>query len=232
MPRELNTQVLIVGGGTGGVAAALAAADMGMSVILTEETDWPGGQLTSQAVPPDENGSLKNNKGGGTRRYHEYRARARDYYRRNHPLTDAAKNDPKLNPGGGGVSPICHEFRIGVAAIDEMLAPHRTTGRVRVLTRYKPVSADVDGDRVRAVTLKNLRDGSTVTVSAPYVLDATELGDLLPMTKTEYVTGAESVKETNEPHATETPQPENVQSFTWCFAMAFDPAPGANRVID
>jgi hypothetical protein len=232
MPRELNTQVLIVGGGTGGVAAALAAADMGMDVVLTEETDWLGGQLTSQAVPPDENGSLKNNKGGGTRRYHEYRARVRDYYRRNHPLTDAAKNDPKLNPGGGGVSPICHEFRIGVAAIDEMLAPHRTTGRVRVLTRYKPVSADVDGDRVRAVTLKNLSDNSTVTASAPYVLDATELGELLPLTKTEYVSGAESVKEHNELHATESPQPENVQSLTWCFAMAYDPAPGANHVID
>ena len=26
----------------------------GMRVVLTEETDWIGGQLTSQAVPPDE----------------------------------------------------------------------------------------------------------------------------------------------------------------------------------
>src|SRR5688572_20170015 len=227
MPRELNTQVLIVGGGTGGVAAALAAADMGMSVILTEETDWLGGQLTSQAVPPDENGSLKNNKGGGTRRYHEYRARVRDYYRRNHPLTDAAKNDPKLNPGGGGVSPICHEFRIGVACLEAMLAPHITTGRVRVLTRHKPGAAHVTGDRVRAVHLVNLHNSTTVVVTAPYILDATELGDLLPMTKTEYVTGAESKKQTGEPHATDTPQPENVQSFTWCFPVAFDPTPGA-----
>lgn len=52
---ELNADVLVVGGGLGGVAAALAACRAGRRVVLTEETDWIGGQLTSQAVPPDEN---------------------------------------------------------------------------------------------------------------------------------------------------------------------------------
>ncbi|WP_143681047.1 FAD-dependent oxidoreductase, partial [Streptomyces sp. 2R] len=49
-----ETDVLIAGGGTGGVAAALAACRAGRTAVLTEETDWIGGQLTSQAVPPDE----------------------------------------------------------------------------------------------------------------------------------------------------------------------------------
>lgn len=230
--RELRADVLIVGGGTGGVAAALAGAALGKRVVLTEETDWLGGQLTSQAVPPDENAAIRDGKHGATRRYFEFRRRVRDYYRQNHPLTDAARNDPKLNPGGGGVSPICHEPRVAVAAMDAMLAPHVTTGRVRALMRHKPVRADVDGDRVRAITLRNLRDGSEVTVCAPYVLDATELGDLLPMTRTEYVTGAESKQQTGEPHAADTPQPGNVQSFTWCFAAGFDPSPGADHVIE
>jgi NADPH-dependent 2,4-dienoyl-CoA reductase/sulfur reductase-like enzyme len=51
---ELTCDVLIVGGGCGGVAAALAASDLGHRVVLTEPGDWLGGQLTSQAVPPDE----------------------------------------------------------------------------------------------------------------------------------------------------------------------------------
>src|SRR5215217_188494 len=123
--REMRADLLVVGGGTGGVAAALAAAALGKRVILTEETDWVGGQLTSQAVPPDENTSLKENKGGCTKRYMDFRERVRRYYRENLPLTDEAKNDPKLNPGGGGVSPICFEPRIGVAALESMLAPHR-----------------------------------------------------------------------------------------------------------
>src|SRR3712207_8348422 len=39
---------------SGGCAAALAACRAGLRVVLSEETDWIGGQLTSQAVPPDE----------------------------------------------------------------------------------------------------------------------------------------------------------------------------------
>jgi NADPH-dependent 2,4-dienoyl-CoA reductase/sulfur reductase-like enzyme len=53
-PR-IDADIVIIGGGLGGCAAALAAARNGLRVILTEETDWIGGQLTSQAVPPDEN---------------------------------------------------------------------------------------------------------------------------------------------------------------------------------
>ena len=51
---EVEADVLVVGGGLGGVAAALAAARHGRRVVLTEEYQWLGGQLTSQAVPPDE----------------------------------------------------------------------------------------------------------------------------------------------------------------------------------
>jgi len=230
--RELKCDVLIIGGGTGGVAAALGAAALGKTVILTEETNWVGGQLTSQAVPPDENTVLRENKPGGTARYRAFREGVRDYYRRNHPLTDAAKADPKLNPGGGSVSPVCHEFPIGVAVLEAMLAPHRTTGRVRLMTKYKPVAAQVDGDRVRSVTLHSLLDHHDITITAPYVLDATELGDVLKLTKTEYVTGAESQKQTGEPHAADTPMPDNVQGFTWCFPIAFDPREGADYTID
>src|SRR5436190_23514323 len=48
--RETECEVLIVGGGMGGVAAALAAARAGRAVLLAEETDWLGGQMTAQGV--------------------------------------------------------------------------------------------------------------------------------------------------------------------------------------
>ena len=51
---ELTCDVMVVGGGCGGVAAALAATDLGRSVVLADTGSWLGGQLTSQAVPPDE----------------------------------------------------------------------------------------------------------------------------------------------------------------------------------
>jgi NADPH-dependent 2,4-dienoyl-CoA reductase/sulfur reductase-like enzyme len=52
--KERQTDILIIGGGLGGFAGALAALRLGKSVIITEETDWIGGQITAQAVPPDE----------------------------------------------------------------------------------------------------------------------------------------------------------------------------------
>src|SRR5215469_12488656 len=69
--RELRADVVIVGGGCGGVAAALAAARGGARVLLTEESDWIGGQLTAQAVPPDEHPWIESF--GATRSYRRFR---------------------------------------------------------------------------------------------------------------------------------------------------------------
>jgi len=226
--REQAADLVIAGGGVGGVAAALAAARNGRSVILTEETDWIGGQLTSQAVPPDEHRWIE--EFGGTRAYRDYRNRVREYYRRNYPLTPEARSNPHLNPGLGRVSRLCHEPRVSLAVLHEMLAPHVSAGRVRILLEHQPVAADVEGDRVRALEVRNLRSGSSHTLRGGYFLDATELGDLLPITKTEYVTGFESRKQTGEPHAPEAAQPDNMQAFTCCFAV--DYLKGQDHTID
>ena len=61
-------------------------------------------------------------------------------------------------------------------------------------------------------------------------MDATELGDLLPLTKTEYVCGAEGRAATGERHAPEARDPQNQQAFTVCFAM--DHLPGESHVMD
>ncbi len=217
--RELRCDVAILGGGTGGCAAALAAARNGMRVILTEETDWVGGQLTSQAVPPDEHPWIE--AFGGTRLYRNYRNAVREYYRRLYPLTEEARGRGNFNPGDGRVSRLTHEPRVSLAVLEEMLAPHVSGSRLIVLLRHQPVAADVAGDRIRSVTVKSLASGREQTLHASYFLDATEQGDLLPLTRTEYVTGFESRKQTGEPHAPERAQAQNVQAFTCCFAMDY-----------
>ena len=52
--KTMNFDVVIFGGSLGGTLAAYSAAKSGKSVGLFEKTEWIGGQLTSQAVPPDE----------------------------------------------------------------------------------------------------------------------------------------------------------------------------------
>jgi hypothetical protein len=187
-------------------------------VILTEETDWIGGQLTAQAVPPDEHPWIE--RFGCTRTYRELRDRIRDHYRRHLPLTARARRLRRLNPGNGWVSRLCHEPRVALAVLEEMLAPHVHRERVTVLTRHRLESAETTGDRVEAVQVRDLETGDLVTVTAFYFLDGTDVGDLLPLAGVEYVTGAESGGDTGEPHALDgPPEPLDIQSITVCFAM-------------
>jgi hypothetical protein len=209
---DLETEVLVVGGGLGGVAAALAALRAGRRVVLTEEYPWLGGQLTSQAVPPDEHTWVE--RFGVTASYRALRERIRDYYRSHYPLTERSRAARELNPGAGFVSRLCHEPRVAVAVVESLLAPYRGGGRLVVLQPARPVSVETDGDRVTAVRLS-----TGDTVRAPYVLDATETGELLPLSGTEYVTGFESQDETGEPSAPSQAQPLNMQAVSVCFAI-------------
>lgn len=215
--HELRCDVLVVGGGLGGVAAALAAADLGRTVILTEEYMWLGGQLTSQAVTLDEHSWIE--QFGATGRYRALRDGIRDYYRRAYPLTAQARATRTLNPGNGLVSRLCSEPSAGAHVIEEMLAPYVSSGRVTILQPAVPTSAQVSGDTVESVTLELTAESREVTVHADFVLDGTELGDLLPLTGAEHVTGFESRHETGEPSGPEHAQPHNQQAFSWCFVI-------------
>jgi hypothetical protein len=217
--RELKADLVVIGGGVGGVACALAAARTGLKVILTEEYEWVGGQLTSQAVPPDEHPWIEEQ--GSTRTYRDFRTKVRDYYRRNYPLTEEARKNPKLNPGNGSVSKLCHEPRVALAVLLEMLAPHVAAGRVTLLQPYVPVLADVRADVVENVEVAQIGGPGRFSLQAPYFVDATETGELLPLTKTEYVTGAEARRDTKEPHAPLDANPDNHQAFTYCLAIDY-----------
>ncbi len=226
--REIGADVVICGGGLGGLAAALAACRNGLRVVLTEETDWVGGQLTSQAVPPDEHRWIE--QFGCTRTYRALRDGIRDYYRRNHPLTEAARARPHLNPGSGLVSRLCHEPRVALAVLEGMLAPWVGGGRLTVLREHRATGVEMDGDWARSVKVRSSRSGTERVLRAPWILDATELGDLLALGKVEHRTGAEGRDATGEPHAPEKLDPSNQQAFTVCFAV--EHRPGEDHTIE
>ena len=69
------------------------------------------------------------------------------------------------------------------------------------MLEHRVVGADLKGDLVQALKARNLRTNSEVTLGARFFIDATELGDLLPLTKTEFVVGAEAASDTGELHA-------------------------------
>jgi len=226
--QELRCDVAVIGGGTGGYAAALSALRNGMNVVLTEETDWVGGQLTSQAVPPDEHTWIE--EFGSTASYRKYRKEVRDYYRKHFPLTSDARSKPYLNPGNGSVSRLTHEFRVSVAVLEAQLHPYLASGKLTVLYYHVPQSATTHGDTVDSVTVQSLKTKDHKIIRARYFLDATELGDLLTMAGVESVTGAESRNTTQEISAPLVADPQASQGVAHCFAM--DHLDGEDHTIE
>ena len=157
---------------------------------------------------------------GGTRSYYDLRNRIRKKYFETYGV-DAP------NPGNGWVSHLCFEPKVGERVLREMLEPHFAEN-LMLLERHFPVKARVENDVVKAVILKG-PEGELVGLEARYFLDATELGDLLPLTDTAYVTGAEAKSDTGEAGAPDEARPDEVQSLTWCFAAEY--CPGESHII-
>lgn len=218
--REIKADLAVIGGGLGGVAATLAALRQGLRVVISEEGDRLGGQLTAQAVPPDEHPWIE--QFGCTASYRHLRQDIREYYRRFYPLTETARQTTALNPGNGFVSQLCHEPLVSSAVIEAYLRPYISGQRLTVLLSHKPIAAAVDHDSLQAVTLRNQAD-ETITITAKHFIDASELGDLLPLCGAEHVIGAESQQETGEPHAAAQANPLNQQSHSWCFIIDYQP---------
>lgn len=214
--REVQADVAIIGGGLGGCAAALAVLQRGHTVVMTEPTDWVGGQLTQQGVPPDENRWVESF--GATQSYREFRSRWRTLYRTNYPLvpldTDAATN---LNPGACLVSRLCAEPSTAHQVLWSMLDFWRFQKRLTVFLHSEPVRVETAGDHVLAVRIRT--PAGELDVHAPFFLDATEDGTLLPLAGVEHIAGAEP--DTGELHASPNPSPNNQQAATWCFAMEY-----------
>ena len=228
LSRQLSADVVVAGGGVGGCAAALSCLRNNLSVIVTEETDWIGGQLTQQGVPPDEHPWIETH--GATALYRDFRNHVRQYYKSHYPLTDSARDRKFLNPGNAMVSELSHEPRVALAVLYQMLMPYISSGKLTVLLDTRVVAAEVNGSKVQALKVVNEESGNAVSLFAPYFVDATELGDLLPLTGTEYVTGSESKSMTGELHAAKKADQNNLQAFSVCFSM--DYVPGENHVID
>ncbi|MEM8967263.1 MAG: FAD-dependent oxidoreductase [Bacteroidota bacterium] len=226
--NEYTADLIVAGGGLGGCAAALSALRNGLRVVMTEETDWIGGQITQQGVPPDEHQWIETH--GATQLYRDFRNAVRQHYFQNYPVTEAARQQQYFNPGNGAVSRLCHEPRVALAVLEAMLAPYLSNRQLTLLLNHKIISADVDNDQVKALIAQNIQTEKEITLTAPYFADATELGDLLPLTNTEYVTGAEAKSDTSELHAAEKADPANQQSFTMCLAM--DYVPGTENLIE
>ena len=210
--------VIVVGGSLGGAAAALSAGSSSYSVCLFEESNWIGGQYSAQGVTkPDENHYIETV--GSTASYRNFRHAVRAFYRNNYRLSAQGANQPTLNPGGPFPG-FATEPHVASNTLKQRLQA-RPNIHVRLNTRITNVA--VAGDEVQSVTAVG-PNGTATVYTAKYFLDATDLGDLLPMAGVEYTLGAEAQSDTGEPNAPASARPDWIQPITCVVALEHRPS--------
>lgn len=172
--------VIIVGGGTSGTAAAIQAARSGADVLLVEEHEWLGGMLTSAGVSATD-GSYKLR--GGI--WDEFRDSLEAYY----GGADALKT--------GWVSNVMFEPSVG-ARIFRNIAAREKNLEIRYNTVASGFEHLQDGWKVTLDT-----EGKKSSVTGGILVDGTELGDVAAAIGIPYDIGMESRHDTHEDVAPE-----------------------------
>ena len=139
-------------------------------------------------------------------------------------IASAAGSLPKrppaenLNPGSCYVSPLCFEPKAGVDVLEAMLRNPRLT----LFLRTAIFAVDRRGAVIESALAWQFDQRQVIRFRPRFVLDATEMGDLLPLAKVPYVVGSEAQSQTAEPDAAAAPNPACVQSFTYPFVVERD----------
>lgn len=187
--------VLVVGGGTSGVAAGIQSARLGASTLIAEQTGWLGGMLTSAGVSAvDGNYNLPAGLWG------EFKAGLEEYYGGPDALRTGWVSSVLFEPSVG--NRILHEM----AQKEKHLALWKNTG-------FIDARRTGDGWEVRLDS-----GGGIKTVRAKILIDATELGDVAKACGAGYDVGMEARSETGEDIA---PQYANniVQDLTYTAVL-------------
>ncbi|MBC7972020.1 MAG: FAD-dependent oxidoreductase [Verrucomicrobia bacterium] len=195
--QELITDVLVVGGGTGGTAAAIQAARFGAKTILVSEFGWLGGMLTSAGVSaPDGNELLALQTG-------LWGAFLRELKQRQPEGLDH-----------GWVSFFTYDPRVGAQIFADWVA---ALPNLQWIAGQTPEAVLLDGHRLTGVRFQ------AVTIRANTTLDGTELGDLLALGDIPHRWGWELQAEFGEPSApvsaNRLTQQYPVQAPTWVVMM-------------
>jgi hypothetical protein len=234
--REEHYDIVIVGASLGGVAAALRASALGANVCLLEASSWAGGQYSGQGLTRgDDNqyvdqGTSGARGVGSTALYRRFREGARAFYSGSFALSAQGKAMKPFDPG----APTQHfatNLRIAPrAAHDVLLAMLAGTHPAVTVRLQTPIhAAELAGNRVTAVRARPFY-GVETRYHASFFLDATDLGELLPLANVPHRVGAESTAQTGEPFTPATPQPAWLQPNTVPIALELRP-PGENHTI-
>jgi len=206
--NQLQADVLVVGGGTGGTAAALQAARRGAKTILVSQWPMLGGMLTSAGVVAPDGNELAAFQTG------IWGAFLREL---NHRQPQGLDN--------AWVSFFTYHPQIGANIFADWV---KAEPNLLWIPEQEPLEVIKQGNKITEVRF------NSCTIHAKIILDGTELGDLLELAEIPYRWGWEPKDQWQEPSApielstlmkTTPPKPPvhrglgGGQAPTWVFIM-------------
>lgn len=191
-----NCDVLVIGGGTGGTAAALQSARLGAKTVLVESGDILGGMLTAAGVSCTDGNEYLD---GGI--WNEFRQLLYKHY-----------NNTRLNTGW--VSNTCFEPHVGDSIFKAMASREKN---LRVYYGYNLYTVTGKNQRLTgAVFIDNLHY-TKINIQAKIVIDATETGDVMAMAHVPYDLGMDDPAVSGETEARE--KNNIIQDLTWAAVL-------------
>ncbi|MFD0795572.1 FAD-dependent oxidoreductase [Mucilaginibacter litoreus] len=179
--ETIKIDVLIIGGGASGVAAAIQSARSKVSTMLIETGPWLGGSMTAGGMCV-----LDANRNFPSGIYGEFRQHVKDYYKLRLGYDTTYNAILAFEPGTG-------------ANILKKITDTVKNLTVKLNTAFTDVKKNGTGWEVTI-----LQNKETVTIKAKVLIDATELGDIVSKAGVLMTAGFDNRADTKE-----APAPEN-----------------------
>ncbi|MGL6268268.1 MAG: FAD-dependent oxidoreductase, partial [Chitinophagaceae bacterium] len=204
--KTIKTSVLVIGGSTGGTAAAIQSARTGAKTILIESGNTLGGMLTAAGVScTDGNDKLESGL------WQEFREQLYRHYKTRNLFT-------------GWVSETCFEPKVGDSIFKMMV---RKENSLTLLLETSFVEVMKSKNRITGAMFRN-KQNDLIRVNADITIDGTDLGDVFANAGAAYDLGMEDpviAKETMAPGKFNI-----IQDLTW-VAILKDYGPGSDKTI-
>lgn len=204
--QTIKTDILVIGGGASGTAAAIQGARSKLKTLLVEPGPWLGGSMTAGGMCVVEgNRNLPSGIWG------EFRKHVQNFYKSRLGYDTAYNATLRFEPYTG-------------AAILKKIADTVKNLTVKLNTPWTTIRKDGTGWQVSIIA-----DNRATTVKAKVVIDATETGDVAAKAGEVFVSGFDSAQDTGEDLAPQAPLPR-IQDITW-IAILKDFGKTADKTI-
>lgn len=207
--NRITTDVLVIGGGTGGIGAGLQSARMGVKTIIAAEGPWLGGMLSAAGVSATD-GNHKLPSGI----WNEFREEIYKVY----------GGPDKV--ATGWISNTHFEPHVADSIFKMMVAKE---SNLSVLYHLKFLSVIKKQNKIIGARFVNLKTENKISIYSKQVIEATELGDVIASADIAYSLGMESGAETGE-HVGVVETNNIIQDLTW-VAILKDYGKGQDKTI-